>query len=212
MSTYNELDITCKDCGEIYKGIVWTAVHAGHDPELKEILLGGELNLLMCPQCSRVAYQDHFVLYQEPAAEMVAYIYPQSQQNDEEFLRATTLANYKEAQAVYKPIERKEYDPLLVFGLKTFVDMMKAEHAIAEQSQIAETICKENSIPYILLRPSEARRLRTMRVLPRAMESGEPSRADILSGLEKLLTINPRLDLYSKLCTRIQEDPGWKIK
>jgi hypothetical protein len=212
MSTFNELNITCPDCGEEYKGVVWTAVHAAHDPELKDILLGGELNLLMCPQCSHVAYQDHFVLYQDPAAEVVAYIYPLSQQNDEEFLRATTLANYKEAQAVYKPQDRKDYDPLLVFGLKTFVDMMQAEEARAEQSQVAEALCKENEIPYVLLRPSEARRLRTMRVLPTAKVSAKPSRADVLAGLEKLLTINPTLDLYSKLCTRIQDDLEWKIR
>src|SRR5207302_172878 len=86
----------------------------------------------------------------EPAAELVAYIYPSSQQNDEEFLRASMMANFREAQAVYKPKDRKDYDPILVFGLETFVEMMQAEEARAEQSQIAQAICKEKEIQFPL--------------------------------------------------------------
>ncbi len=195
MSSFNELDITCEDCGEEFKGVVWTAVHAAQDPELKDLLLGGELNLLMCPKCSHVSYQDHFVLYQDPAAELVAYIYPPSQKDDEAFLRKTIMSNFKEAQAIYSPRERKDYDPLLVFGLETFVEMMQAEEERAEQSQIAEAICKENKIPYSVLRPSEARRAQTVRVLPGTSRQ----KGDIVKGIKKLLQIDPALDLYDKL-------------
>jgi len=212
VSTFNEIDITCPQCGEEFKGVVWTAIHANQDPELRDLLLGGEINLLMCPECSHVAYQDHFILFQDPAAELIAYIYPMSHQADEDFLRTATVANFKEAQAVYPPKDQKDYDPLLVFGLETFVKMMQAEDLLAAQSQIAQALCKENGIPFTMLRPYEARRLRTMRVLPTSVPTNKPTRADVLAGLEKLLTLNPTLDLYSKLCTRIQEDPGWKIK
>ena len=212
MSAHNEIDMTCTECGEEFKGVVWTAVHAAQDPELKELLLGGELNLLMCPKCSHVSYQDHFILYQDPSAEIVAYIYPPSQQSDEEFILKATLENYQEAQQVYKPKDRKTYDPILVFGLDKFVEMMQSEASLAEQSQIAEAVCSEHSIPYTMLRPSEARKMRMMRVLPGVPPTEKPTRATALAGIEKLLTINPTLDLYSKLCTRIQEDPNWKIK
>src|SRR3954469_4499031 len=80
MSNFNDIDITCEQCGQEFRGTVWTAVHAGQDPELKVLLLGGELNLVMCPQCGYVAYHDRFILYQDPAAEIVAYVYPQAQE------------------------------------------------------------------------------------------------------------------------------------
>src|SRR5207302_6347179 len=199
VSSFNELDVTCEECGEEFKGTVWTAIHAGQDPKLKDILLGGELNLIMCPKCSHVAYQEHFILYQEPAAELVAYIYPSSQQNDEEFLRASMMANFREAQAVYKPKDRKDYDPILVFGLETFVEMMQAEEARAEQSQIAQAICKEKGIPYQLLRPSEARRLQTVRVFPGANREN----AEIQKGIKQLLEVNPSLDRYAQLAETV---------
>jgi len=199
MSSFNELDITCEECGEEFKGTVWTAVHAKQDPELKEVLLGGELNLVMCPKCSHVAYQDHFVLYQDPAAELVAYIYPPAQEGDDDFLKATMMTNFKEAQEVYPPKERKDYDPILVFGLETFVEMMQEEEARAEQSQIAEAICKEKKIPYQKLRPSEARRLQTVRVIP----GSKRENSEILKGINALLAVDPALDLYVKLAESV---------
>jgi len=197
MSNFNEIDVTCEECGEEFPAIIWTAVHAQQDPELKDLLLGGELNLLMCPKCSYVAYQDHFVLYQDPAAELVAYIYPPAQEKDAEFLRKTMMSNFAEAQAIYKPKERKDYDPLLVFGLEAFVEMMDQEERRAEQSQIAEVICKEKEIPYFVLRPFEARRLKTMRVIPGV----RGDKTAIAKGIHELFHVNPSLKYYRDLLT-----------
>jgi len=212
MSSFNELDVTCENCGEEFKGTVWTAVHAGQDPELKGILLGGELNLLMCPKCSHVSYHDHFILYQDPEAELVAYIYPPSQERDAEFLAKTMRTNFKEAQTLYKPKDRKDYDPILVFGLETFVEMMQEEEARAEQSQIAQAVCKENGIPVALLRPSYARRLGVMRVFPLGVEAKMPTRKEIMEGVRKLLVLNPALERYIRLMKEIESDPKWNLR
>jgi hypothetical protein len=195
MSTFNEIDVECEECGDEFKGVIWTAVHAQQDPELKELLLGGELNILFCPKCSHTAYQDHFVLYQDPQAELIAYIYPPAQERDAEFLQKTMMANFAEAQMVYPAKDRKDYDPVLVFGLESFVEMMEREELRAEQSQIAEAVCKEKGIPYFVLRPSEARRLKMMRVIPGV----RGDQAAVIDAIQALLKINPCLDLYQEL-------------
>ena len=211
MSTFNEIDVECEECGEEFKGVIWTAVHAQQDPELKDLLLGGELNILFCPKCSHVAYQDHFVLYQDPMAELIAYIYPPAQEHDAEFLRKTMMTNFAEAQEIYKPKDRKYYDPILVFGLDAFVRMMEREDRRAEQSQIAEALCVQHKIPYIKLRPSKARALRIMRVIPCATLTESPSRADILAGLDQMLAHNATLDFYAGLRSAVQKDPQWHL-
>ena len=91
MSSFNDIDITCEQCGEEFRGTIWTAVHAKQDPELKDLLMGGELNMVMCPECSHVAYHEHFVLYQDPAAELVAYVYPDAQREEAEALKDMML-------------------------------------------------------------------------------------------------------------------------
>ena len=211
MSTFNEIDVTCEECEEQFTGTIWTAIHAREDPELKDILLGGELNILTCPKCSYTAYRDHFVLYQDPAAELIAYIYPPDQAAEADFLRETILTSFHEAQKVYPPKERKDYEPTLVFGLETFVEMMHAEESRAEQSQIAEAICRERKISYTLLRPSRARSRRLLRVLPVHGDARQADRQSILAGLEELLTINPALDLYAGLRSAIQKNTDWTV-
>ncbi len=199
MSTFNEIDIACEECGEEFKGTIWTAIHAAEDAELKDILLGGELNIVMCPKCAHLAYQEHFVLYQDPLAELVAYIYPPAQRTEEDFLRKSMIVSFKDAQDIYPPHLRKDFDPLLIFGLETFVEMMEQEKTRGEQSQIAEVICKENQIPYTLLRPSEARKLGSVRVLPGAPAGRKPTPSELQAGLDRLLAVNPALDLYVQL-------------
>lgn len=211
MSTFNDIDVECEECGEEFKGVVWTAVHAQQDPELKDLLLGGELNILFCPKCSHVAYQDHFVLYQDPLAELIAYIYPPAQERDAEFLQKTMMVNFAEAQMVYEPKDRKDYAPVLVFGLDAFVRMMEREDRRAEQSQIAEALCAEHQIPYVKLRPSRARALRMMRVLPCIPSSKAPARGEVLAGLDQLLEKNPALDFYAGLRAAIRKDPQWHL-
>jgi len=203
VSTFNEIDVACDNCGEEFKATVWTAVHAGEDTVLKDILLGGEFNLIMCPKCAHVAYYDHFVLYQDPKAELVAYIFPSKQEGEEDFLRQSTLKSFREAQELASPKDRKDYDPLLVFGLETFIEMMHEEEARAEESQVAQAICQENKLPYYMLRPSEARRLKTMRVIPGVQKNS----AAVLKGIEDLLKINPRLERYAKLAGELKVLP-----
>ena len=98
MSAFNDLDIICTQCEEEFRGTVWTAIHAGVDPELKDLLLGGELNMVACPKCGFVSFQDSFLIYQEPADELVAYVYPENQEELRPELELMMMAGFKEAQ------------------------------------------------------------------------------------------------------------------
>jgi hypothetical protein len=205
MSSYNDIDITCSQCGTEFRGTIWTAVNARQDPELKDLLLGGELNMVMCPECTLVAYQDHFVLYQDPAAELVAYVYPEAQKTHADTLREAMLHGFHEAQAVYEEKDRLRYEPVLLFGLESLVEMMHEEESRAEQSQIAEALCRQEQIPYTLLPPAVARRRGLPRVLPGA-SSTSPNRDELLAGIERLLAINPSLTLYATLRDSLAAD------
>ena len=211
MSSFNDIDITCEQCGEEFRGAVWAAVHAGQDPELRDLLLGGELNMVMCPECSHVAYQDHFVLYQDPAAELVAYVYPAAKLAEADGLKAMMLKGFHEAQAVFQARDRLSYEPVLMFGLESLVEMLQAEENHGEESQIAENICKEHAIPFHKLRPSEARKRGIPRVIPYGLDAPMSSRESILKGLAQLLKINPLLDLYKQLKSQVETDVQWHL-
>jgi hypothetical protein len=117
MSTFNDLNIECPVCGEEFMGTVWTAVHAKEDPKLKEKLLGGELNILFCPKCSHTFYYEHFLLYQDPALRLVAYVYPPSEETHRKDLELMMKKGFSEAQATFDPKDRLPYEPTIFFGL-----------------------------------------------------------------------------------------------
>jgi hypothetical protein len=211
MSTFIDIDITCPECGDEYRGSIWTAVHAGQDPELKELLLGGELNLTRCTHCSKVIYQDHFVLYQDPAAELIAYVYPEAQRGEVTELEKMMLKGFREAQLVYSEKDRFRYGPTLMFGLGSLTEMLRQEDALAVQSQVAQQLCKQNKLGMVLLRPSQARRLGTMRVLPHTGSASKVSRSEVLKGIEQLLVLNPALGLYAELKKTIDARPEWAL-
>lgn len=211
MSSFNDIDIECPHCGREFRGTVWVAVHAGVDPELKDLLLGGEINLVSCPECGHVAFYENFLIYQEPDAELVAYVYPDADRARRDELTRMMLRGFHEAQDVLPDKDRLHYDPILLFGLEELIEMLHKEEAFAEQSQVAQILCKENKLKSLLLSPSQARRLGTMRVLPHNGKTTQPSRTEVIGGIDRLLKLNPALDLYTVLRDKIKNDPNWGL-
>jgi len=125
MSAFNDIDIECTNCGETFRAGTWTAVHAGEDPELKDLLLGGELNMVMCTHCSHVTHQEGFLLYQEPELELVAYVHPLEQEEQADELKKMMLKGYHDAQATLEPSLRRPYEPVLLFGLSSLAELIR---------------------------------------------------------------------------------------
>jgi hypothetical protein len=211
MSAFNDLDIICEQCSEEFRGTVWTAIHAGVDPELKDLLLGGELNMVMCPKCSHVAFQDQFLIYQEPADELIAYVYPETQEEHRDELTKIMIKGFDEAQATLTTAQRISYEPVLFFGLESLVEMINDELNWTEQSDVAEAICKEKKIGYIRIKPAESRRLKLPRVLPREGTSTKPTRDAVLAGMKRLVAENALLDLYGTRLMEIESDASWTL-
>lgn len=211
MSAFNDLDIVCTQCEEEFRGTVWTAIHAGVDPELKDLLMGGELNMVACPKCGFVSFQDNFLIFQEPEDELVAYVYPENQEELRAEMHGLMMAGFKEAQLGFPEKERLAYDPVLFFGLESLVEMIQEELDWTEQSDVAEAICREKKLGYIRIRPSESRRLKLPRVLPRAGTAALPDRTAVIQGFKALLAENGLLTLYTQRLQDIEKDPAWTL-
>ena len=212
MSAFNDIDATCVDCAEDFRATVWTAIHAKEDPELKDLMQGGELNLLICPQCGHLFFYESFLLYQDPTEEVIAYVYPELERGNREPLEKMMLQGFEEAQAVFEKDQRLSYKPMIFFGLETLLEFLTGEEEVVEQSDIAQAVCIEAKIPFYSLTPSQARRRNTPRTLPRErLDTASPTRDEVLQGLKKLIDINPMLTLYQDLQKFIQDTPGWTL-
>lgn len=211
MSAINDIDVTCDNCGEIFPGTIYTAIHAKLDPELKDLMLGGELNILMCTFCAHLFFYDHFLLYQDPASEVIAYIYPEKEREHLADLHKSMLLSYKEAQSALEPKDRNAYEPILIFGLENAIEFLKQEELDVEEMEVAEAICQKNGIPVVKIPPAEARIRKIPRVLPTTGSVSSADRISILSGIKHLLEINPTLTQYSQFAKVLEATPHWKI-
>ena len=75
MSTAKLEQIRCP-CGEGFEADLYNSINAEDDPDLKESLVCGEINVVCCPKCSQIFYAEHFVLYHDPSVELIAFVYP----------------------------------------------------------------------------------------------------------------------------------------
>ena len=209
MSTYNDIDITCAKCGHDFRGTIWTAINARQDPELKDLALGGELNMVMCVECAHVMYQERFLLYQDPSIELVAYVHPTAEKVREDVLKETMMQGFEEAQKVYEKSKRLTYQPVIYFGLASLMESLRVEEARDEESEVAQVICKEHGIPFLTVSPSDARLQKILRLLPGKNDGRTLRRSDLLSGLEQLLKINPAFHFYRELQETVKQVPQW---
>jgi hypothetical protein len=138
MSAHNEIDVECEQCGEKFKGVIWTAINAVQDPELKDLLVGGELNILFCPKCSYTFFYEHFLLYQDPRLKLVAYVYPPEQEDQRNDLEVLMQRGFEEAQAAFDAKDRLPYRPTLFFGLDELKERIKEGEEKLLEEEVAE--------------------------------------------------------------------------
>src|SRR3989339_22643 len=78
-----------------FQADVWSLINASSDPELKELVMSGELNLLICPACGTSFYQEVPVVYADPELELLAFLFPHSFEKNREALTAKMMEDYK---------------------------------------------------------------------------------------------------------------------
>ena len=71
-----QTQINCPACGTQFVGDVHQIIDVGQEPELKEMLLSGYLNVVQCPSCSSVTQVGTPLLYHDPEHELFLVYVP----------------------------------------------------------------------------------------------------------------------------------------
>lgn len=203
-------EIRCP-CGEVFEAELWNAINAQEDPELKEALQCGEINVVCCPACSQIFYAEHFVLYHDSAKELLAFVYPSSFESQATHCAAKMKEDFQRALGDNDHQHRITYEPILLFGLDVLVELLHAEDELEDETAILDYVAKDLGLDIIRLKPSLARRHGILHLLPRKARHGKGQREEILEGLRKLTAYNSHLTHYQKLLQDIEKDPAWKL-
>ena len=78
-----QTQITCPSCGTPFAAEVHQIIDVGRQPELKQMLLSGQLNVAVCPSCGTGGQLATAMLYHDPAHELFMIYVPQEMQLDQ---------------------------------------------------------------------------------------------------------------------------------
>ena len=210
MSLSSHEEIRCP-CGEIFEAEIWNSINAVEDPELKDAILNGEINIVSCPKCGQIFHAEHFVLYHDTEKELLAFVYPASFVQDEEHWRNKMEEDFKKATVEIMPEGMISYKPILLFGLDSLVELIRDEQEQEDENSILEYFAESYGLTILTLKPYFARVNKIPKVLPVLKANDSDRRSEIIEGLKVLLRHNNLLSHYSTFLQTIEADANWQM-
>ena len=78
-----QTQISCPNCGTPYVADIYQVIDVGRQPQLKEMLLSGQLNFAVCPSCGAGGRIATPLLYHDPAHDLFMVHLPQEMPMDQ---------------------------------------------------------------------------------------------------------------------------------
>ena len=203
MSISNLEEIKCP-CGEVFEAELLSAISVSDNPELKEALISGEINIVCCPACGDMFHAERFILYHDSENELIAFIYPLSFQNQAAQCKQKMQREFKAAVDNFEDKNKITYEPLLLFGIEELVIILKVEQEIEDEETVLKYAAPEIGLGLVKIPSSFARKLRIPKVFP-VIKGGKTFDETSLKALEMLLNHNPNLLHYKKLSGKLSK-------
>ena len=211
MSYLIHQESACTYCHTPNEVEVWSIVNVKTDPELRDLLLGGELNMAECAFCKEFFYAEHFLLYHDPAYELMAFVYPHDNQEEKAKWEAKTAEDFARTQAEAPPEGKLAYFPVTLFGLDQLVFFVEDEEERSVQAEIVALLAVDHGFRVRALRPWEARQKNVPPIVPYLGADNQIDRVTVLAGLEKLKSVNDRLFVYTAFEEAVRKNPDWSL-
>ena len=91
MSVKESVEAKCPACGEESSTTVWRSMNVTQDPDAKELLLAGTVNVFQCPKCGYESMLDIDFLYHDMERNLCVQYYPYERLADDGFLANFTI-------------------------------------------------------------------------------------------------------------------------
>ena len=212
LTKFNEIKCSC---GEALNYELINSVNVSQTPEIKQDILWGEFNIVKCDSCFKIFYADVFVLYIDLPQEIIAYIHPEGAKPGRAELEKKMLDDFHAAGGSVDKSPKLDFEPLIFFGMDSFVDFLKNEEEKQDEFDVLECICRENKLGVAKIRKSVARKSGIPPLLPR-IRSGKGAekniKNEIVAGLNEILNISPGLTTCHNALQQIQNNPSFDLE
>jgi hypothetical protein len=127
--------IQCPNCGNQYETPIRTVIDVGKEPQLRQALLSGQLNLAICPKCHQGGLLETPLVYHDPEAEFLAVYFPPQVQMAEVERQRTIGELTQEMMRNLPPEKRKGYflNPRQFVNRQSFVDAVLGTMGVSQE-------------------------------------------------------------------------------
>lgn len=156
-SIKNEGAACCPNHCEAFEVEYWSVVSADQNPDLKSAALGGELNLVRCPECGTFFHHDGDLIYFDAPAELLVFVFAEKDRQKEKELLARMQQDYGIIKNTLLKQLNMDYPPLSVFGLEALKEVLQAEEKVTFESEAVAASAAAQGLGVVRLKPSYAR-------------------------------------------------------
>ena len=129
MSFCQKQEIRCS-CGKEFEWDLWDSVNVTTDPDLKEMILDGQMNVVVCPYCGILFYFEKFLLYHDEKKRHLFYIYHNDCKDDRTDLKKKAICDYETVKKQSSDTVFTDYKIEVFFGLDELVKFLREEELL----------------------------------------------------------------------------------
>ena len=156
-SIKNEANVCCPNHCEAFEAEYWSFIRAEEDPDLKTAALGGELNLVQCPDCKTFFHHDGDLIYFDAPAELLVFVFAEKNRPQEKELRARMQHDYEIIKNTLAKQLHIDFPPVYVFGLDMLKHILQDEEKKSFESEAVAAASAAAGFNVVRLKPSYAR-------------------------------------------------------
>lgn len=197
MATKGAFRVECPHCGDSFDGDFWTVVRGDRDQDVKELILSGEFDILMCPKCSEMFRHEEPFLYLDPPRELLAFVMPESYLEKKDEWLAKMKADFEPMREALSDGRGIPGEPLYFFGLAPLTALLETDRDREEETEVLEFMAREVGLNLLPVKSSSARELDIPFSIP--MPAGLSGRAAALNAAAALYEKNDALPRLKKL-------------
>ena len=149
--------LSCPNGCEPFEADRWSFVNVTQNPELKDAVLGGELNLFCCPQCSTFFHGDSDLIYLDEQAGLLVFVFSEKNRSNKKQLLEKMQQDYAQLKDTLFKQMNLDFGPLYVFGLEELKEVVHREQQRSDESEAVAAAAAALGFQVARLHPRWAR-------------------------------------------------------
>jgi hypothetical protein len=203
MSIKGSFKAECPFCGERFDADFWTVIRGDRDSALKEALISGEFDLLMCPRCSKIFPCEEMFIYLDPGKELLVFVLPAGYLKEKDRWLEKMRCDHEVIKASFAKENILAVEPLYYFGAGMLSDLLLNDRDREEETDVMAFMAGERGFKSVDIRPGFARKHDLPFSLP--YEGPAPDRDSALKAALAIADANDALARVKNLRKTLEE-------